>query len=720
MRLVDSLVAATHVILNSRISLESSSMRSFLRRTMILGTCLTAGVVWSGCEAKQATEYVTGISTQVTVPRDLKAVRVEVSVGGVPQFCQGYRVYDGKVQLPRSLGTFANSDRAITSGPITYTIAGVTTADTEAEFFATCRSAKVTEENVRILRRSRQPYIRDEILFLPMPLKYSCYDKPCGDDETCKGGKCVSATLTEEQARATFPKFTPDLVDGTGGGCFSSKMCLGAAAPAIIVNPDTCTYAVANTASAPPPVDPLVDPFRPPCATAATCSSGVCTNGRCEALPPNTPWEGTNVEVVYDGGLNREILDLDPEEGFIFSDPAKPQQFRLAPGLCEMVKGVDDKNQPTAHRITAVRASGTCQPKRFAQPFCAEDQLAQMGVNPQGIAPNPTPPDDCSTVELKPPRGALMVVVDNTDGHSAFFNADELKALEFPLKDPAFAQTDIGLQYAPGTAACVPNAPPVIPLESAFTVRQKLVDNFLSFASNPGNLVAGGIPSFEGALKSAYGTLSALPNTTYFRRAVVVIGNRDINTDQCPGIPGAPADAALFERTTPTDPTKSINTYVIQLTKAPGTDLNTPLDPAIFALAGAGSPAPPNPDARGTKKNAKDAFQQVINTLATCVYDVNDDANAPGAADTVSFSDPLYGSTTKVPPNAACNAENMPGTGWGYGTSTAPGKKRIFLCGDSCSTYRNVLASASDFALIYQQPPIAVPVFSHKAACEPK
>jgi hypothetical protein len=702
-------------------------MRSFVSRAIILGTCLGAGVVWSGCEAKQATEYVTGISTQVAVPRDLKAVRVEVNVGGVPQFCQGYRVYDGKVQLPRSLGTFANTDRAITGGPITYTIAGVTSADTEADFFATCRAAKVSEDAVRILRRSRQPYIRDEILFLPMPLKYSCYDKPCGDEETCKGGKCVSATLTEEQARAAFPKYSPDLIDGTGGGCFSSQLCLGAAAPAIVVDPENCVYAVANTPSAPPLLDPLADPFRPTCTTAATCGSGVCNNGRCDALPPNLPWAGTNVEIVYDGGLNREILDLDAEEGFAFSDPANPQRFKLAPGLCEMVRGMDDKGQPTTHRITAVRASGTCQPKRLAQPFCAADQLAQMGVDPNGIAPNANPPSDCSSVELKPPRSALMIVVDNTQGHSAFFNAEQIKAVELPLKDPAFEKTDIGLVYAPVAGGCTANAPPVIALEPALTVRQKLIDNFLQFAGNPGALLPGA-PSYEGVLASSYATLSALPNTTY-KRAVVVVGNRDFDAEACAGISGTPAQQALAARTTPADPTKPINTYVIQLVKTDPNkrlDVQPPdpaadvIDPGIFGLAQAGSSTPPNPDARGTKKNAKDSFQQVINSLATCVYDVPNDAKAPGPEDTVSFSHPILGATTKVSPNAACNAEGVPGSGWGYGTSPSPTTKRIFLCEESCKAYRDVLAQASDFALLYQQPPIPVPVFAHKKSCEPK
>jgi hypothetical protein len=703
-------------------------MRSFVRRFIVLGTTGLAGLIWSGCEAKQVTEYVMGVSTQVQVPRDLKAVRIDISVNGVSQFCQGYKVYDGKVQLPRSLGSFAATESAVTSGPVTYTISGVTDGDVDAPFFAACAPPKVGTDSVRILRRSRQPYLKDEIRFLPLPLKYSCYDKSCGEEQTCKGGKCVSDTLNEDQARLAFPPYTPSLVDGNGGGCFSLQLCMGAAAPAITVDPVTCTYAVANTASAPPPIDPLADPFRPACATPAQCSSGVCNNGRCDALPPGLPWEGTNVEIVYDGGLNREVLDLDADEGFVYSDPAKPQQFKLAPGLCEMVKGVDSEGNPTAHRITAVRASGTCQPKRLAQPFCANDQLAQMGLNPDGTAPILDVPNDCSSVELKPPRSALIVVVDNTQAHNAFFNADQIKAVEFPLKDPAFERTNIGLIYAPVAGNCATNAPLTIGLEPALTVRQKLIDNFLQVAGNPAALLPGA-PSYEGALASSYAALSSLSNTEFFKRAVVVVGNRDFGAEACNTLTGTPIEQATAARTTPTDPLKPINTYVIQLVKTDPTkrlDVQPPdpeadvLDPNLFALATAGSTAPPNPDARGAKKNAKDAFQQVINSLATCVYDVPNDSKAPQPEDTVSFSNPLFGTTVKVPPNAGCTGEGVPGNGWGYGTPPSASTKRIFLCNDACTSYRNTLAQASDFSLLYQQPPIPVPIFAHKKACEPK
>jgi hypothetical protein len=692
-------------------------MRSYVSRSIVVGACLLTAVIAAGCEAKQATEYVAGISTQVTVPRDLKAIRIDVAVGGFRTFCQGYKVYDGKVQLPRSLGAFATSNSAVSGAPITYTVAGVSNGDIDAGFFLDCDLAKVGKGDVRVLRRSRQPYIPDEIRFLPMPIKYACWDKDCGEEETCKGGKCVPAALSLEQAKEKFPPFSPDLVDGTGGTCFSASLCMGLGAAALTVDPETCTYALVNGKDEPPRAkdaqgNPVPSPFPPLPIDPST------------GKPP--PWDGLNVEVTYDGGLNKEILDLDPEEGFVYAgDPQTSQRFKLSPGLCEMVKGRDDKGQPTLHRITAVRASGTCQPKRLAQPICAADQLAQMGVDPGGLASNPTPPNDCSPAELKSPRAALLVVVDNTSGHQAFFNPDELKAVEFPLKDPAFERTDIGLSYA-HAASCATNAEPAVALEPSRDVRQKIIDSIGVFAADKTKLFAGG-PEYEGALVSAYAKLTALPDT-YFRRAVIVLGNRDFDVDQCSvaNTEGSVIDVAKRAReNNPLDANKPINTYVIQLAKTKPED--QPSDPLAIAPgliqlaeAGAGSPIHYNPDARGTKKNAKDSFQQVINSLATCVYDVDDDLKAPGAEDSVSFNDPLLGAVTKVPANTACNTDDVPGTGWGYGGKPPAGKKRIYLCQDSCTKYRDVLAQASDFALIYQQPPIAVPIFAHKKACEPK
>lgn len=663
-------------------------MRPFAHRAIVLGLCLSAAAVWSGCEAKQATEYVTGISTQVTVPRDLKAVRVEVSVGGVPQFCRGYKVYDGKVQLPRSLGTYPNSDSAFNSGPVTYTISGLSSDDLDNPFFAACTQARVSSDDVRIIRRSRQPYIKDEILFLPMPLTYSCYDKVCGEDETCKGGKCVSATLTDAELKQ-LPRYTPDLVDGTGATCFSRDACLPyQSPPAILVDASNCTYAVPNTPSAPPPLPGVENP-----------------------IPPTG--DGVNVEITYDGGLVREVLNLDPLEGFFVPDPQFPQRFRLAEGLCEMVKGVDAEGKPTAHRITAVRTFGRCQAKRPMQPLCAPDQMKAMGLNPDGTIPDPAPTPVCKTVELKPPPAGLVLVIDNTVEHQKFFEAlnknvidptdDETRinlVLNGLLSDPVFKSTDLGLVYAPGKVGGSCNS--ADPLDLALAPMLPNRDTFINNLKTVSLVPEPATPDYEGALERAYRALQA---DKYFRRAVVVIGNNTFEGN-CGGTSNALAQGYS------NDSTKPIRTYVMQLTTVPEKSLAAD---ALAAAGGTGASAYKTDE-------AKTKFLEVIHWLATCVYDVDADGTEPGEGDTIAFANPLDGAVTNAPFNRECSRDDVAGNGWGY-ADTAPagnaaGKKRIHLCKATCEAYRNILQSTSAFTALYQQPPIAVPVFAYKAACE--
>ena len=99
--------------------------RSSTRSVLTLGAVAATALVWSGCDAKKQTEYVAGVSTQVRVPRDLKSIRIDVSVGGVVQFCRGYKAYDGKVLLPKSLGELP-SQGSPGPDPITVTVSGFT------------------------------------------------------------------------------------------------------------------------------------------------------------------------------------------------------------------------------------------------------------------------------------------------------------------------------------------------------------------------------------------------------------------------------------------------------------------------------------------------------------------------------------------------------------------------------------------------------------------
>ncbi len=680
-------------------------MRSFIRRAIVVGCCLATAVIWSGCKSKEATEYVAGISTQVTVPRDLKVVRVDVNVSGIPQFCQGYKVYNGVVQLPRSLGSYPQREASLNSGPITYTIVGFT-EDVDLQganpLFAACAAPKIGSDGARILRRSRQPYIPDEILFLPMPLKYSCFDKACDDEnQTCKGGKCVNAELSAEQAKLAFPKYAPELVDGTGGQCFNIDTCMGAKAPPVIVDSANCIFAVPNTPSAPAPLIGA-NPFSGP-------SSG----------------DGVNVEVTYDGGLNKEILDGDPDEGFTIPDPVnKPQQFKLAPGLCEMLKGVDDKGNPTPHRISAIKTSGTCQTKKTWQPFCAGSSFfAQMGLDANGQEPQP-PAEVCSSVELKPPPAALVVVVDSTLAHQQFFAAvtkqfnqtDEESfvepAIKLALSDPAFQKTDIGLVYAGNNATCSAGAPEIPPEKSA-TARDKILADL---KAKQGSLAVNPV-AIEGGLHRAYTELQGDKYKDYFRRAVLVLGNGGFTEAGVCSDPGGPLELATSASTN----ARKVDTYVVQFTKDPA-----PIPPETAgtkstqadALAAAGGTGL----AAYRVNEAKVKFQDIVNSLGTCVYDVTDNAAAPKDTDSVSFVDPLSGVATKIDHNAGCGAgEGTPGKGWAYATNTAglpANTKRIFLCKESCDVYRKSVSDVASFAGIYFQTPPPIPVFAFRKACQ--
>lgn len=663
------------------------------RNAVTLGAVFGLAAAWSGCESAKQTEYVAGISTQVQVPRDLKTVRIDVSVGGIPAFCRAYRVYDGRVQLPRSLGSLPVNEGRV-GEPISVTVVGFTediSDDSRINEFD-CLKMIAAGDNARILRRSRQPYVKDQILFLPMALRYSCFDKDCetaGQDRSCKAGRCVDAVIDEK----TLPIFDEDLIDGSGGNCFHASECFAPAVPPVTVNPDDCTYALPNTPSAPPPP---------------------------EGLPPNpitTVGDGVNVEVVYDGGFTREILDRDDEEGFSIPDPAMPQRFRLAPGLCDLVKGTDDQGVPTKHRITAIRATGLCQAKGKFQPLCTSDQLNAMNVDESGISPNPEA-TACKPTLLSPPKAALIVLADDTHNSDLFYSQAGQATMNLSLSDPAFEQTEIGLSFFPGTggtgATCGPDgsfslAVPVVPAKQAKTeVLNAFVARDPSVPANASALKPiDTAVHLDGALRDAYATLGAEQYASYYRRAVLVLGNRGFDSNTCGGGGTAARAAAALAGS-------NVETYVLMLAR----DLQLPNDvplPGSYELAIAGGTETAY-DARAAKSEAQRAFQNIVNDIATCVYDVASASARPTAGDALSYSDPVNNVNQVVPYDAACTSASASASGWGLDPSN---DKRIFVCGDACTTFRNTLSTAAQYAALNLQPNYAIPMFAHKPGCAP-
>jgi hypothetical protein len=396
-----------------------------------------------------------------------------------------------------------------------------------------------------------------------------------------------------------------------------------------------------------------------------------------------------------------------------------------------MVKGVDDRGGDTPHRVTAVRASEVCRAKGKFQPLCAGDQLALMGGTETGGAPSGLAPPSCAAREVKPAKASLVLVVDNTVGHASFFDEAESRAVQLSLDDPAFARTTLGLVYAPGALACQAGDLDVPP-ETSATAKEKIATSFGRFAPpTPAQPLAEGAPEFAGALARAYAAAGAGDPGEVFRRAVLAFGNRDFApaADACDQLATPPALAQLAKA--PPDPTAPVvDTYVLLLAQTPGDKATA--DDALaqanaLALAG-GTGAATDARGRDAKGNAQELFRRVVESLATCVYDVADrpvaDAEgpaspAPPADGTLSYLDPITAEKHLIAPGA-CAAEGAPGRGWGYATSAPKaGVKRILLCQESCDEYRSVLKTASAFNLTYGLPAPPVPVFAHKPGCGP-
>jgi hypothetical protein len=675
-------------------------MRRLTTKALSLGLLGASALAWSGCEAEKQTQYVAGISTQVQVPRDLKTVRVDVSVGGIISFCQAYKVYDGRVQLPRSLGTYP-VDVSKTSSPITISVVGFTAEYDEANpAIGSCSSvgAKVGENGIRVLRRSRQPYLTDQTLFLPMGLKFGCYDTDCesgGTEKTCKAGRCYDAS---QDPKKLVP-YTPDLVDGSGGGCFSVKECMGPAIPPAIVNPDDCTYAIPGTKSAPTPAIPN---------------------------PLATPGEGVNVEVVYDGGAVVEVLDLDEQEGFFIPDPAKPQQFRLAPGLCDQVKGEGpdplspNATRPTPHRITSIRASALCRAKAASQPLCREDALLKMGLNAQGESPNANAPDKCQARELRSSPSLLVVLADDTKNNKDLFEDTQagLDFLKKGLEDPAFATTEVAVVYYPGDNAC--GAGPINPPRSVRRDVDAVVAEIDAHqprtGDEPTNLAAI-LPSVFQYAKAASSTVSSPAGAAFAKRAVLVLSNRDFDkASTAPACvsPTTSSNLALAARTG----TPAVDTYALLFTNDPATPEANQAQILNEANQVAGGKAF---DARGAanKANALRALQKITADLATCTYDVPTSGVTFDTNSTLAYSDAIAlpaKPSVKIPFNAGCVDETSAVAGWNFTDGTP---RRIRVCGQACTDYRNALSAAQQYAALYLQPSQAVPMFWYNNPCSP-
>ncbi len=660
-------------------------MRFIKTTRTLIALSLVAGTVtmWSGCSPKKQTELVPGVSTQVRVPKEMKTVRLDVTVNGQPQFCGIYDVRNGTVRLPRTLGLQSQGK----GGPVKVTVTGYLFAQDDKDApadLANCDllpsvSAKLDWDRkhpdlgfARVLRSSRQPYVDNRILFVPMPLRFSCFEVPCPDEQTCKAGKCVPNDTDPN----TLVDYNDNLILGNSGTCFSPALCMPDAVLPQLVDGATCKYALWKSKGAP-------------------------DTGN---VPFVTTGSGLNVRAYYDDGSVSEILDFDKDEGFFIPDPVNaPQTLQLADGLCH-------PGPATAHKITGLVASGLCAPKTPLQPLCDEESPSNPLSDASTSGSTTGGDTTCAPIEIKPAPSALVVLMDDTPQMQSFFGqAAAKKVLQLSLGDPVFEKTDLVFAFTPSAkTTCSAGFSPE--LDGSKTVTASQVDIASLIGSKDPTNLAPPPRALSVALDGAYKKLIALSaaravaGTAYNKIGVLVLGDGTFDDDCGTGIDFTHLRDTIYG---------GIATYAVLFGKQDQTENLTglanaqTLGNAGFFNADAFTPQPKD-DTR--PNNAADALSRVTQDLASCVYDAPDALKGTGS---VTYLNPLPPAhTVAVAFNANCSgATQTTEKGWNLETVANSKAARVRVCGTDCTSLQDVLKTTAALALNSNQAPPAVPIY---------
>ncbi len=623
----------------------------------------------AGCSEEEPTEIVAGVSTQMRVPEGIKGVGLLVVGDGTPLFCGYYPVIDGTTTLPATLGVLRRTSGSL----VTVTVLGFRT---EFESFAdNCfiggsnfdAAADGEEPNeVVVVRRRRLPFLSDRILFLPLPLKESCNDTACSEDDglTCVGGACVPMDIAAE----TLPEYQDSLIFGNTSTCFDPSLCMPRTGtlPVVLEDPEDCTFRAAW------PSD--------------------------EAVPS----DGLNVRVLY-SSMGSEILDLDStnlepdqHEGITLPDPDDSLRFRLAPNLCE--------TNYKAGRILGLEASPFCPGKTPFQPICdvslqvnAEDPDAQAIGGMSAAAK----PGICTLASLTSVESAAYVLMDRSFDMYKFYGDGGLRfAVELPLSNPVARQTRMAFGLLPAAAPQCDVAPadnlfaiePQIPFANVTELREPIGD----LLGDPSNVLPDNPPVYmEAAMEGAYralGELTPTSSTTFNRRALVVIGNRGyFETCATDGVP--PAQRALAAFSGP----DNIYTYAVVLENENDPDPIRSSMEVAEATAVALNGGTEVFDAVADETEGAAAVQKVLNDLGSCLYEVRSPLTGsptlPADA-TLSYVDPLtpIRETIDIPRNAECGEDSesrdpIEVSGWSQDSTS----NLVRICGQACNDLRDKL-----------------------------
>jgi hypothetical protein len=204
----------------------------------VMGSLLGAGIVVAviaACNGKKNNELVLALQTDLSIPKDVDTIRIEVVQAGKTLFQQDYPVGPDGAHIPATLGVVDNPDAP--GQPVKIRILA---------------RQKTT---LRVLRQARTSIPSGRVATLRMPIHWLCWNQVIdpgdgGDPQTlCPDGQsCINGVCADESVDpAKLLDFNPADIFGGGSGhgdgvCFDTIACFshGAMVP---VQTSDCTIA---------------------------------------------------------------------------------------------------------------------------------------------------------------------------------------------------------------------------------------------------------------------------------------------------------------------------------------------------------------------------------------------------------------------------------------------------------------------------------------------
>jgi hypothetical protein len=316
-------------------------------------------------------ELVVSVTTDVSIPKDIDTIRVQVLSNGVTAYDSYFVVAPGSggLKIPATLGLLAGSD------PTAPVLVRVIAISKNKAVILREATVQVPTNRTALLQLPLQ-WLSEGSAKDPNPMVQGMPDPTTDDivEATCKTGETSIAGACESDAveTDTLPDYLPALVfgggDADGGGtCFETIKCFPSAAAAK-VDTTGCTVDVPKGA----------DTSKLNVALVPTDGAGICAEGSTkDCFVP---------------------LDLDPTEGWTL----KGSIIQLPKGLCDVIEN---------GLKASVTVSTGCPSKTLANPTCGPWDADQNGVTDSGTdatvrdsgaASDSSLPEDAPTLDSGP------------------------------------------------------------------------------------------------------------------------------------------------------------------------------------------------------------------------------------------------------------------------------------------------------------------------------